>query len=93
MNLAYLSVCLFVSNKRQNGWTDRAQILWCDTSQSRNPREDLWMVKILKILKMHEKNIMKSATFFCFCFILYKRGCSQIKPQLKVEIEYGREAP
>ena len=27
-----LSVCLFVSNKRQNGWTDRAQIL-CGTSR------------------------------------------------------------
>jgi len=26
-NSACLSVCLFVSNKRQNGWTDRAQIL------------------------------------------------------------------
>ena len=29
-------VCLFVSNKRQNGWTDRAQI-FCGTS--RDPRE------------------------------------------------------
>ena len=27
-----LSVCLFVSNKRQNGWTDRVQIL-CVTSR------------------------------------------------------------
>ena len=27
INLDCLSVCLFVSNKRQNGWTDRAQIL------------------------------------------------------------------
>ena len=26
INLASLSVCLFVSNKRQNVWTDRAQI-------------------------------------------------------------------
>ena len=41
-----LSVCLFVSNKRQNGWTDRAQI-FCGTS--RDPREGLWMIKILKI--------------------------------------------
>jgi len=38
----WLSVCdcVFVSNKRQNGWTDRAQILI-------DPREGLW--KISKI--------------------------------------------
>ena len=43
-----LSVCLFVClcNKRQNGWTDQAQIL-CRTS--RDHREGLWMIKILKI--------------------------------------------
>ena len=69
INLACLSVmvfvCLFVSNKRQNGWTDRAQS-FCGTSRS--PREGLWMIKIsniylhqnsifikfLKILKIHE---------------------------------------
>ena len=33
-----LSLCLFVSNKRQNGSTDRAQI-FCGTS--RDPREGL----------------------------------------------------
>ena len=40
-------VCLFffVSNIRQNGWTDRAYI-WCGTS--RDPREDLWMIKFSK---------------------------------------------
>ena len=31
VNLACLSVCLCVSNKRQNGWTDQAHIL-CGTS-------------------------------------------------------------
>ena len=30
LNLACLGVCLFVSNKPQNGWTDRTQIL-CGT--------------------------------------------------------------
>ena len=38
VNLACLFVCLFVSNKRQNDWTDRAQI-FCGTS--RDPREGL----------------------------------------------------
>ena len=37
---------LFVSNKRQNSWTDRAQIL-CGSSY--NPSEGLWMVKSSKI--------------------------------------------
>ena len=41
----WVLVCLFVSNKRQNGWTDRAQI-FCGTS--RDHREDLWMTKIFK---------------------------------------------
>ena len=43
-----LFVCfLFVSNKRKNAQTHRAQIL-CGTSHDR-PREGLLMVKILKI--------------------------------------------
>jgi len=47
-----------------------------------------------KILKMREKNIMKSAKKFCSCFILYKeKMLMKIKPQLKVEIEDGRETP
>ena len=60
--MACLSVCLFVYNKRQNGWTDRAQI-FCGTS--RDHREGLWMIKIsniclhqnsifIKFLKIHE---------------------------------------
>ncbi len=40
-------VCLFdVSNKRQNGWTDRAQI-FCGTSHDH--REGLWIINILKM--------------------------------------------
>ena len=63
--LCCLFVCLFVFNKRQNCWTDRAQI-FCGTP--RDPREGLWKIKIsniclhrnsifikfLKILKIHE---------------------------------------
>ena len=37
---ACLFVCLFVSNKRQNGWTDRAKF-FCGTS--RDHRKGLWM--------------------------------------------------
>ena len=40
------SACLFVSNKRQNGWTDRDQIL-CE--RLHDPGEGLWMIRISKI--------------------------------------------
>ena len=43
-----VSVCPFVSNKRQNGLADRAQIS-CGTSC--DPREGLWVIKNLKTLK------------------------------------------
>ena len=61
-----------------------------------------WMIKILKIyvLKVFyfekfwkcAKNIMKYANFFVFVLYCTKRRCSEIKPQLKDEIEDGREA-
>ena len=61
------------------------------------------MIKILKIcvskflfLKNFEnvqKIIMKSANFFVFVLNCTKRSYSEIKPQLKVEIADGREAP
>ena len=44
-----------------------------------------------KILKMREKK-MKYANFFVFVLYGTKRRCSQLKPQLKVEIEDGRDA-
>ena len=34
---------------------------------------------------MLEKNIMKSANLFCFCFILIKEKMLRDKPKLKVE--------
>ena len=48
-----LSVCLFVSNKRQ---TDRARI-FCGTSL--DSREGLWMVKFSKIC-LHQNSIFES---------------------------------
>ena len=50
----------------------------------------------LKNFENAQKNIMKSANFFLFLFYTVQREdaqCSQIKPQLKVEIENGCEAP
>ena len=62
-----LSVCLFVSYKRQNGYTDLVQILY---RNSRDPRECLWMFEFSKI-------------YVCFCFKLYtKRTCSQLKKKM-----------
>ena len=45
-----------------------------------------------KILKMREKVLRNPQTFLLFLFLYCtKRRCSQIKPQLKVEKEDGRE--
>ena len=77
-----LSVCLFVSNKRQNGWTDRAQI-FCGTSC--DPREGLWMIKFSKIW-IYQNLIFenfenpriffwKSAKFFCLLFVYKEKPC------------------
>ena len=67
------SVCLFVSNKRQNGWTDRVHFF---LPQGRFMDDRIFKkfasnkIRILKILKIHE--------FFCYCFTVYTmRKCSQ----------------
>ena len=59
------SVCLFVSNKRQNGWTDRAQIFW---GILRDPREGLWIIKFSKIC-LHQNSFFENfenPRIFCF---------------------------
>ena len=52
--LVCLGVCLFVSNKRQNVWTDRAKN-FCGTS--RDHREGLLMIKkcVLKVFNFVKK--------------------------------------
>ena len=44
---------------------------------------------VCKILKLREQILWNPQTFFAFVLYCTKRRCSQIKPQLKVEIEYG----
>ena len=59
-----VGVCLFVSNKRQNGWIDWAQIL-CGTSHG--PKEGLCMNKDTKITLQQNSifiKIWKSTKFF-----------------------------
>ena len=60
---ACMSVCLFVSNKRQNGWTDRAPI-FCGTSHG--PREGFWMIEFKKIAsnKIRFWKLKKPRNFF-----------------------------
>ena len=93
-----LSVCLFVSNKRQNGWTDRAQN-FCGTSWS--PREGLWMIKISNIC-LHQNSIvikflkiLKIREFFCenpqIIFVLFYDVHKE--NMFKINLEDGREAP
>ena len=42
---------------------------------------------------MREKILLNPQTFVCFVLYCTKRKCSHIKPQLKVEIDNGREKP
>ena len=93
-----MSVCLFVSNKRQNGWTDRAQI-FCGTS--RDPREGLWKIKIsnicpyqksivikfLKILKIREIFCKNPRIIFVLFYDVHKEN------MFTTNLEDGREAP
>ena len=88
-----LSVCLFVSNKRQNGWTDPAQII-CGTS--RDPREGLWMIKIsniclhqnsnfvkfLKILKIHEIFCENPRIIFVLFYDVHKENMFTIRRKM-----------
>ena len=69
---ACLSVCPFVSNKRQNGGTDRAKIL-CGTSH--DPREGLWMLEITKFV--HKSfwflfNFENALTFLLLFYIVQR---------------------
>jgi len=93
-----LSVCLFVSNKRQNGWTDRAQI-FCGTS--REPREGLWMIKISNIC-LHQNSIVikffkifKIREIFCenprIIFVLFYDVHKE--NMFTINLGDGREAP
>ena len=60
-----LGLCLFVSKKRQNGWTDGAQI-FCVTSGE--PMEGFWMIKFSKI-KLNR--ILISDLLVLGCFGIY----------------------
>ena len=94
-----VSVCLFISNKRQNGWTDRAQI-FCGTSS--DPREGLWMIEILNIC-LHQNSIfikflqkiLKILKFFCenpqINFVLFYNVLKE--NMFTINLEDGREAP
>ena len=93
-----LSVCFFVSNKRQNGWTDRAQI-FCGTS--RDPMEGLWMIEILNICLHHNSifikflEILNIHEIFCenprIIFVLFYDVHKE--NMFTVNLEDGREAP
>ena len=79
-----LFVCLFLSNERQNGWTDRDQILY---GTSRDPREGLWMIKISKIwLSLN----FKSLWFFIGEFFIIIFHCLRKCLQLKLKISLVR---
>ena len=75
-----LFVCLFVSNKRQNDWTDRAQFFLWDIAWSQGRFMDDQIFKNLPPLKFDFWKFWKSAKFFwksgeifCFCYSLTRR--------------------
>ena len=98
LSVCLFFVCLFASNKRQNGWTDRAQI-FCGTST--DPREGLWMIKIsnislhqnsifikfLKILKITEIFCENPRIIFVLFYDLHKEN------MFTINLDDGREAP
>ena len=86
-----LSVCLFASNKRQNGWTDRTQI-FCGPRVTPGKGygwsncQNLASIKILflKILKIHD------IFYKIFCLFLFYNVNKE--NMFTVEKEDGREA-
>ena len=95
INLACLSVCLFVclsfvSNKRQNGWTDRVQI-FCGTS--RDHRDGLWMIKISNIC-LHQNSIfIKFLKIFKIHDIFCENHDVHKENMFTINLEDGHEAP
>ena len=83
----YLFICLFVSNKRQNGWTDRA---------SRDPRKGLWMIEFSKICLLHKIRFVKILKIRKICliksvkFLFYNLNKENM---FTMEMKDGREAP
>ena len=71
INILFLSGCLFVSNKLQNGWTDRVQIFW---GSPPDPREGLW-IQNLPLTKFDFWKIWKTRA------ILFYSVCKLVKVQ------------
>ena len=90
------NICQYVFDKRQNGWTDWAQIL-CGTSH--DPGKVSGCTEFWKVIPKHlcffvkfwksTKNNHQICKSFLYCFF----RCLHIEPQLKVEIEDERKAP
>ena len=88
-------VCLFVSNKRQNGWTDRAQIFvghlgtpgkvyeFSNTCLHQNSIS----IKFFKILKIHEIFCENPQIIFVLFYDVHKEN------MFTINLEDGREAP
>ena len=72
-------VCMVVSNKRQNGWTDQAWIL-CGTSH--DPREGLLMRKISKISHQQNSISIELWKFRTFSYKLFCRFCFELHPSI-----------
>ena len=63
----WVSLSLFVSNKRQNGWTDRAKIF---SGTSRDPREEYGWSNFQKFACNKIRLLKIRELFVCFLFVL-----------------------
>ena len=86
---ACLSVDMFVSKKRQNGWTDRVQIFVCDLIWPQGRFMDDRIFKNLPLTKFDFGKICKSIKFVCL-FLFYNVFKEKM---FTIEIEDGCEAP
>ena len=74
----FVCICLFVSDKRRNGWADRVQMYFVGPHVT--PGKVYWWsnfqkfasikIRFLKILKIHEILFKKYAKFFKWTFLL-----------------------
>ena len=94
-NINVLLVCLFVSNKHQNGWNDPAQISVGPHKTSGKVYEWSKLKKFASNKVWFSENFekpwnfcIKSVKFFSFCFAMYTK-----RKLFMIGIEDWREAP
>ena len=90
INLAWLSVCLYPINVKTAEPIRPKFCLGLYVALGKVYENDQ-NLKNLCLKLFYSEILWNPQTFFVFVLYCTKRRCSQIKPQLKIEIEDGRE--